>query len=127
MLRKSTKNDKKESDDRDIEDPVLSAEEEAAEAKKKGESPPSLSRLFKTVKPEQPMLVFGLILLFAAESTSQVIPLIVARAYDAIISVDLDESQKMSDINYYMLISIIIFLSGIFAGFLRGSIFAVIG
>ena len=128
MGLRSSKKDKKESADQDIENPVASTKEDAAAAaKKKGETPPSLSRLFKTVKPEQPMLVVGLILLFAAESTSQVIPLIVARAYDTIINFDLEESEKMSDINYYMIISIVIFLAGIFAGFLRGSIFAVVG
>ena len=108
----------------DVEDPNVV---DATATSKLGATPPSLSRLFQTVKAEQPMLFVGLILLFAAESTSQVIPLIVAKAYDIIIDSTMDSSEKMSDINYYMLISIIIFVCGIFAGFLRGAIFAIVG
>lgn len=93
----------------------------------KGVSPPTLKRLLQTVKQEQPMLLVGLLFLLASESTSQVIPLIVARAYDIIIDFELESAEKMKDINYYMLISIIIFVAGILAGFLRGAIFAVIG
>lgn len=105
----------------DVEDPNVAGDA----ATKNGEAPPSLGRLFQTVKPEKPMLLVGLLLLLAAESSTQVIPLIVAKAYDSMIDFDLDSSEKMSDINYYMLISIIIFVAGIFAGFLRGCIFAV--
>jgi len=92
---------------------------------KKGESPPTLSRLFQLVKPEGLVLLVGLILLFAAEATTQVIPLIVAKAYDSIINPTLDTDEKMEDVNRYMLLSIIIFISGTFAGFLRFAIFAV--
>ena len=105
----------------DVEDPNVAGDA----ATKNGEAPPSLGRLFQTVKPEKPMLLVGLLLLLAAESSTQVIPLIVAKAYDSMIDFDLDSSEKMSDINYYMLISIIIFVAGIFAGFLRECIFAV--
>uniref|UniRef100_A0A7S3QFU2 Bile salt export pump n=1 Tax=Chaetoceros debilis TaxID=122233 RepID=A0A7S3QFU2_9STRA len=112
----------------DIENPGAEdkASDNAASEKKTNVAPPSLRRLFQTVKAEQPMLFVGLVLLFAAESTGQVIPLIVAKAYDAIIDFTLDNDEKMADINYYMLISILIFIAGIFAGFLRGSIFGVV-
>ncbi|GFH51744.1 hypothetical protein CTEN210_08220 [Chaetoceros tenuissimus] len=112
----------KNNDAADIENPDLDSKKE-----EKGEKAPSLARLFQTVKKEQPMLFVGLLLLFAAEATSQVIPLIVAKAYDALINQELSSSERMKDINYYMLISVIIFIAGIFAGFLRGSIFAVVG
>lgn len=116
----------KEYDHADVEDPDVS-DASTMGPSKLGTSPPSLSRLFQTVKPEQPMLFVGLILLLASESSSQVIPLIIANAYDIIIDPTIDSSDKMSEINYYMLISIIIFVAGIFAGFLRASIFGVIG
>jgi len=92
---------------------------------KKGESPPTLSRLFALVKPEGPVLLVGIILLFAAESTTQVIPLIVAKAYDSIINSTLTTDERMADVNRYMLRSIIIFIVGCLAGFLRFAIFAV--
>jgi len=92
---------------------------------KKGESPPSLSRLFALVKPEGPVLLLGIILLFAAEATTQVIPLIVARAYDSIIDSTLTTDERMADVNGYMLRSIIIFIVGCVAGFFRFAIFAV--
>ena len=44
------------------------------------------------------MLFVGLLLLFAAEATSQVIPLIVAKAYDALINQELSSSERMKDI-----------------------------
>jgi len=91
----------------------------------KGESPPSLSRVFQIIKPEGKVLLVGFILLFAAEATTQVIPLIVAKAYNAIIDFTMDPDERMSDVHYYMLVSIIIFLSGSVATFIRFSIFAV--
>jgi len=90
-------------------------------------APPSLARLFNTVKSEQPMLCVGILLLLAAEATTQVIPLIVAKAYDAIINPELSSTEKMADINYFMLISIIIFVAGIVAGFFRVCIFNIVG
>ncbi len=111
-------------EDADVENLPVGGEEAPGLAKK-GVSPPSLGRLFQTVKQEQPMLWLGMLLVLAAESTTQVIPLIVAKAYDSIIDYTLESDEKMKEINYYMLISIIIFVAGIFAGFLRGSLFAI--
>jgi len=115
----------------DVKDPELGnsdkiAEDITAEGKTNGVSPPSLSRIFLTFKAEQPMLLVGLLLLFIAEATTQVIPLIVAKAYDAIIDPNLDSIDKMNDINRYMLLSILIFTGGMLAGFFRFAIFAVI-
>mmetsp|Transcript_42193 Transcript_42193/g.82794 ORF Transcript_42193/g.82794 Transcript_42193/m.82794 type:complete len:107 (+) Transcript_42193:175-495(+) len=70
----------------DVKDPELGesdkiAEDATAEGKKNDVSPPSLSRFFLTFKAEQPMLLVGLLLLLIGEATTQVIPLIVAKAY----------------------------------------------
>ncbi len=55
-------------------------------------------------------------------------PLIVANAYDALIDPTLpDDSERMSDINRWMMIAIIITILGILAGFLRATIQGVIG
>jgi len=89
-------------------------------------SRPSLYRMFQTVKSEQAMLVVGGIFLLLAESSNQVIPLIVANAYDTIVDPTLEGSEKMSIVNYYMMVSVSIFFAGSVAGFLRFSIFAVI-
>lgn len=113
-------------DNVDIENPPSKGDEgKPTKNTKNGEALPSLKRLFQTIKPEKNVLFFGLTLLFAAEATTQVIPLIVARAYDSLIDFSLDSRTKMSIINHYMLISIIIFLAGTFAGFLRYCIFSV--
>ena len=100
---------------------------EEAPALQKNGSPPSLARLFNTVKSEQPMLCFGLLLLLAAEAATQVVPLIVAKAYDAIVNPELNSTEKMADINYYMLISIVIFASGMIVSFFRVCIFNIVG
>lgn len=102
---------------------TLSETETQESQKEMMSSPPSLTRVFETVKPERFMLVIGFLLLFASECTTQVIPLIVAKAYDSVVDPELDSDEIMSDVNYYMSISIVIFMSGIFAGFLRASIF----
>lgn len=114
--------------DADVETSINKSNEDEQQSKSSAlSSPPSLKRVFQTVQPEYPMLLFGFFLLFASESTSQVIPLIVAKAYDAVIDDQLDTDDKMADINNYMLLSVLIFSGGIFAGFLRGCIFAVVG
>lgn len=80
-----------------------------------------------TVRPEGIMIVVGFLLTLASESTNQVIPLMVAKAYDALFNPNLSSDEKMSNVNTYMALSLIIFFAGTVAGFLRGAIFGVIG
>ena len=87
-------------EDADVENLPVGGEEAPGLAKK-GVSPPSLGRLFQTVKQEQPMLWLGMLLVLAAESTTQVIPLIVAKAYDSIIDYTLESDEKMKEIDCY--------------------------
>lgn len=55
-------------------------------------------------------------------------PLIVANAYDVLVDPTItNEGEKMSEINGYMLIAIIITIVGIIAGFLRATIQGIIG
>mmetsp|Transcript_31539 Transcript_31539/g.36404 ORF Transcript_31539/g.36404 Transcript_31539/m.36404 type:complete len:340 (-) Transcript_31539:2652-3671(-) len=109
-----------------VKDASATTKTDVATTKKLESSPPSIKRLFQTVKAEQPMLCVGVLLLFAAESSTQVIPLIVAKAYDSIISPTLDSDTKMEDVNYYMTVSVLIFIAGSLAGFVRYSIFAIV-
>eukprot|EP00592_Proboscia_alata_P015248 CAMPEP_0194397898 /NCGR_PEP_ID=MMETSP0174-20130528/125801_1 /TAXON_ID=216777 /ORGANISM="Proboscia alata, Strain PI-D3" /LENGTH=706 /DNA_ID=CAMNT_0039194129 /DNA_START=40 /DNA_END=2158 /DNA_ORIENTATION=- len=109
-----------------VKDDSATTKTDVATTKKLESSPPSIKRLFQTVKAEQPMLCVGVLLLFAAESSTQVIPLIVAKAYDSIISPTLDSDTKMEDVNYYMTVSVLIFIAGSLAGFVRYSIFAIV-
>mmetsp|Transcript_1957 Transcript_1957/g.2994 ORF Transcript_1957/g.2994 Transcript_1957/m.2994 type:complete len:658 (+) Transcript_1957:78-2051(+) len=97
------------------------------EVKKPASKSPSLRKLFQVMKPEQPMLIFGLVIMLASEATNQVIPLIIAKAYDVIVNPNLDPDEKMSDVNRYMLLSVLIFIAGALGGFFRTSLFGVIG
>ena len=90
-------------------------------------SSPSLLKIFTLSKPELPMLIVGLVLMLASESATQVIPLIVAKAYNAIINPALSSDEKISDINHYMATSVGIFAAATLAGFSRHSIFAIVG
>eukprot|EP00548_Thalassiothrix_antarctica_P001279 CAMPEP_0194144044 /NCGR_PEP_ID=MMETSP0152-20130528/13131_1 /TAXON_ID=1049557 /ORGANISM="Thalassiothrix antarctica, Strain L6-D1" /LENGTH=669 /DNA_ID=CAMNT_0038843721 /DNA_START=20 /DNA_END=2029 /DNA_ORIENTATION=- len=111
-----------------IEDPPQKKEENSnnnAKKEEEGVAPPSLGRFMKTVKSEQPVLIFGMFLLFLAEAGTQVIPKLVANAYDAIVYGT--EEERMEDVNYYMTLSIVIFLASMIANYFRGCIFTVAG
>lgn len=103
------------------------------ESKKEGDASleatkPSLRRLFHTAKPEVPMLILSVILMIASEGSQMVMPLIVANAYDTLVDPGItDDDERMADINYYMLITIIISIAGLIAGFFRATIQGVIG
>ena len=100
-------------------------EEESKETASKG----SLTRLFQFCIPERCMLFLGILLMLGAEATTQIIPLIVAKAYNTMIDNQNQSSSEdtMSQVDHYMLLSIVIFLVGTFANFIRGGIFAVVG
>ncbi|KAL7536533.1 hypothetical protein ACHAWF_005492 [Thalassiosira exigua] len=91
-------------------------------------SKPSLWRVFKMAIPEMPMLVASFLLMIGSESTNMITPLVVANAYDVLVDPTItDDAERMADINWYMMIAVIITLVGIVAGFLRATIQGVIG
>jgi ABC-type multidrug transport system fused ATPase/permease subunit len=91
-------------------------------------SKPSLWKLFHLAMPEMPMLLLSFILMIGSEATNMITPLIVANAYDVLVDPTItNEGEKMSEINGYMLIAIIITIVGIIAGFLRATIQGIIG
>lgn len=78
--------------------------------------------------PEMPMLVFSFTLMIGSEATNMITPLVVANAYDILVDPTIvDDSQRMSEINHYMMIAVIITIVGIVAGFLRATIQGIIG
>lgn len=91
-------------------------------------SRPSLMRLLKLAMPEMAMLIISFIFVLGSEAANMVTPLIVANAYDALINPMIpDNAQRMSEINHWMMIAVIVTIVGILAGFLRATIQGVIG
>ena len=91
-------------------------------------SRPSLMRLLKLAMPEMAMLIISFIFVLGSEAANMVTPLIVANAYDALINPTIpDNAQRMSEINHWMMIAVIVTIVGILAGFLRATIQGVIG
>jgi hypothetical protein len=52
-----------------------------------GAAKPSVRKLFKTAKPEIPMLLFSIVLMIASESSQMVIPLVLANAYGKVFNI----------------------------------------
>jgi ABC-type multidrug transport system fused ATPase/permease subunit len=90
-------------------------------------STPSLKKLFQMSGPEMPMLFVSMLLMVASETTSLVLPLILANAYDVLVDQSLNSDQRMSEINQYMTLTLIIYAAGLVAGYFRAAILGVIG
>lgn len=92
-------------------------------------SKPSLRKLFQLLDvPEEIMLIVSFFLMVGSEATNMITPLVVANAYDILVDPSIiDDAERMSEINYYMMIAIIITIAGIIAGFLRATIQGVVG
>ena len=86
---------------------------------------PSLAKIFNMARPEYPMLILALVLMVAAEATGQIIPLIIANAYDVLMDETIDD--RMSEINSYMSVALIVYAAGTVAGFFRATMLGVIG
>ncbi|KAL7540659.1 hypothetical protein ACHAXR_010683 [Thalassiosira sp. AJA248-18] len=92
-------------------------------------SKPSVWKLFQLLTvPEEIMLVLSFVFMIGSEATNMLTPLVVANAYDLLVDPTIaDDDERMSEINYYMLIAVIITIVGIIAGFFRATIQGVIG
>ena len=64
---------------------------------------PSLYKLLSLAKPEWPVLVVAFGIMIAAESTGLLNPILVAKAYDALVNVNLDRDERLSQIHQTML------------------------
>ena len=71
-------------------------------------------------KAEKIMIFVSFLLVVGSEAANLLTPLIVANAYDVLVDPTItDEEERMSQINYYMIIAIVVTVAGIIAGFLR--------
>lgn len=69
------------------------------------------------------MIFVSFLLVVGSEAANLLTPLIVANAYDVLVDPTItDEEERMSQINYYMVIAIVVTVAGIIAGFLRVTI-----
>jgi len=100
---------------------------EEKEDSSKASSPPSLTRLLKVARPEWPALFFAVLLMIASEAIQLMNPLVIARAYDALVQVDLDQDERMTEINKAMLLVLGLHFGGAVAAFFRSAILGVIG
>lgn len=100
--------------------PPSKAKDETALASSK----PSIRRLFQLMnKAEKNMIFVSFLLVVGSEAANLLTPLIVANAYDVLVDPTItDEEERMSQINYYMVIAIVVTVAGIIAGFLRVTI-----
>ena len=97
------------------------------EEKKNNSPPPSLSKLFSLGRPEMNMLIVALILMFGAEATGLLNPILISDAYDALIDPTLDDGQLQSDINRVMIMVLLVHFAGVAGGFLRAAIMGAAG
>jgi len=104
------------------EEPRQTEDEVAPEAKR-----PSLTKLLGLARPESFALVVAFIFMVVSEAAGLITPLLVARAYDALVNTELDGSSKMREISVVMTKVLIIHFAGMICGFVRSSIMAVAG
>lgn len=92
-----------------------------------GSKPASLSKLLGLARPEMPMLLVALVLMIMAEGSGLLTPLLVARAYDALVNANLSAGERRSDINHTMVAVLAIHLAATAIGFGRTAIMGVAG
>jgi len=88
---------------------------------------PSIGKLLNLARPEFPELSFACLLMVGSEATSLITPLIVARAYDALVDPTIPQDDKMATISHTMILVLIIHFTGVAASFLQGSILGATG
>mmetsp|Transcript_9465 Transcript_9465/g.12712 ORF Transcript_9465/g.12712 Transcript_9465/m.12712 type:complete len:658 (+) Transcript_9465:200-2173(+) len=89
---------------------------------------PGLGKLFQLAKPELPMLIVSIVLMIGSEATNMITPLIVANAYDILVDPTIENNDdRLSEINHFMVLAIVVTIVGILAGFARAAIQGVIG
>ncbi|KAL3803461.1 hypothetical protein ACHAWO_002469 [Cyclotella atomus] len=92
-------------------------------------SKPSITKLLHLMDTsEKLMIAISFILVIGSEAANLLTPLIVANAYDILVDSSIsDDEERMSSINRYLIIAIIVTIAGIVAGFLRVTIQGVVG
>ena len=95
--------------------------------KEEEEIQPTFMKLLSFARPEFFPLFLSFILMVMSESTGFINPLIIAKAYDALVNPTMSNPDKMSDISFWMSIVLGIHTFGMLTGFLRSSIMGVAG
>jgi ABC-type multidrug transport system fused ATPase/permease subunit len=87
-----------------------------------------LTKVFLMCRPEIPMILISCVLLILSEACNLIIPMILAKAYDALIYTEnKTNAEIMSSINGFMVLVIAIYFGGMLLGFLRTLILGIIG
>jgi len=82
-------------------------------------TPPTFFEFLLLAKPELPLLVFSFVLLILADVANQILPIIIARAYNALVDPALDPSERTYQINFTMMLVFILTLVGSTMGWFR--------
>lgn len=106
--------------------PIDGVDTSGAEQKESEPPLPSFGKVFGLAKPEWPSLIVGFILMLAGEAAGLIPPIILAKAYDIVVSADAD-SEKRDVVRDRMLMVFAIFFAGQIAGWIRGVIMAIAG
>ena len=85
-------------------------------------SRPSLYKFLLLAKPELPLLLVSFILLILADVANQILPIIIARAYNILVDPSTDPSERSYEINFTMMLVFILTLVGSGMGWIRISI-----
>lgn len=93
----------------------------------KASSPPSLTKILCVARPEWPALGFAFVLMVGAEGIGLLNPLVIARAYDALVEEDLSTDARMSQIHTAMALVMVLHFSGVVAQFFRHAIMGTVG
>lgn len=82
-------------------------------------TPPTFFEFLLLAKPELPLLIFSFVLLILADVANQILPIIIARAYNALVDPALDPSERTYQINFTMMLVFILTLVGSTMGWFR--------
>jgi len=82
-------------------------------------TPPTFFQFLLLAKPELPLLLFSFALLIVADISNQLLPIIIARAYNALVDPLLDPSDRTHEINFTMMLVFILSLVGAVLGWFR--------
>jgi ABC-type multidrug transport system fused ATPase/permease subunit len=91
------------------------------------QKPVPFKKLISLAYPERYILLVALMFMIIAEGLGLIIPLLIAKAYDALVDVTLTTSQRMSDINKFMIYALIIHFVSLMAQYLRAAIMGAAG
>ena len=80
---------------------------------------PSLYKFLLLANPELPLLLVSFILLILADVANQILPIIIARAYNILVDPSIDSSERSYEINFTMMLVFILTLVGSAMGWVR--------